>query len=174
VGADRPGVFGMKIRMHRSTTFSRRVGVLLALGSLLAWPLLAQIRSGGQASGWKYPERYELPILAKGQTNRLKGLLMGQQGQHLSNQVYRVNQMQLEHYDLDGKTNLIARAPECLFNMDDRIAWSTGRLEIIGLAGAMRMDGNEGFEARMTNSTLTISNRVRTVLRQGLAKISNP
>lgn len=164
----------MKIRLAQATLLRARGPWLLVLAAALALPVIGQIRSGIQATGWKFPERYELPLMARGQTNRLKGMLMGAQGRHLSNQVYRVNQMQLEHYELDGKTNLIARAPECLFDMDERIAWSTGRLEIVGLAGAMRMEGNEGFEARMTNSTLTISNRVRTVLRQNLPRITKP
>jgi hypothetical protein len=34
------------------------------------------------------------------------------------------------------------------------------------MGGAMRVEGNEGFQVRMTNSTLTVSNRVRTVIRQ--------
>ena len=74
--------------------------------------------------------------------------------------------MQLEHYELDGKTNLIARAPECLFDMETRIAWSTGRLEIVAMSGAMRVEGNHGFQVQMTNSVLIISNRVRTVIER--------
>jgi hypothetical protein len=45
------------------------------------------------------------------------------------------------------------------------VAWSTGRLEIVGLGGALVMEGRHGFQARMTNATLTVSNRVRTVIR---------
>ena len=139
---------------------------LAGMALVLAVPLLAQIRGGIQATGWKYPERYELPITAKGQTNRLKALIMGQEGRHLSNRVYLVTRMQLEHYELNGQTNLVAQAPECLFNLEDRIAWSTGRLEIVAMNGAMKVEGNEGFEVLMTNSVLTLSNRVRTVIQR--------
>ncbi|PYJ00047.1 MAG: hypothetical protein DME25_21605 [Verrucomicrobia bacterium] len=96
--------------------------------------------------------------------------------QYITNDTWRLTQMRLEHFQFDGQTNLVAQAPQCLFDEETRVAWSTGRLEIVGLHGALFVEGNEGFEARMTNSTLTISNRVRTVLRQepGAAKASKP
>lgn len=156
----------MKTRFEKTTGRASRVAMGFMLAALAGWPALTQISSGFKGSGWKYPERYELPLLAKGQTNRLKGMLMGKEGQHLSNRIFRVTTMQLEHYELDGKTNLVARAPECLFDMEPRIAWSTGRLEIIAMGGAMRVEGNQGFQVQMTNSVLTISNRVRTVIER--------
>ena len=133
-------------------------------------PLAAQVRQGFKGSSWKFPEYYELPLTGKFHTNRLKGLIQGAEGQHLSNRLFRVTAMRLEHYELDGRTNLLARAPECLFDMDTRVAWSTGRLEIVGLGGAMWVEGDRGFQVHMTNSTLTISNRVRTIIRQQLVK----
>jgi len=149
-------------------------GGLLLIALLLALPLAGQIREGSRSSFWKFPEYYELPLIGRSQTNRLKGMMLGQAGHHLSNRVFRVTQMHLEHYELDGKTNLIARAPECFFDMESRVAWSTGRLEIVGLGGAMHVEGHTGFEAQMTNSLLFISNRVRTVVRQELVKSSKP
>ena len=74
--------------------------------------------------------------------------------------------MRLEHYQFDGRTNVVALAPECLFDNEARIAWSTGRLEVVGMNGVLRIVGNEGFLVNMTNSALVVSNRVRTVLRQ--------
>ena len=104
----------------------------------------------------------------------MKGLLTGAKGQPVTNDVYLITTMRLEHYELDGRTNLIALAPECLFNNDTRVAWSTGRLEIIGLDGDVHVEGHRGFRAFMTNSTLIISNRVRTIIRQNPASPVNP
>jgi len=134
----------------------------------VAAPLVAQIQQGFKSTAWKFPEYYEVPLVGKSRSFPLKGLISGVQGQHLSNSIYLVTGMRLEHYDLDGATNLLARAPECLFNMDTHMAWSTGRLEIVGMGGALTIKGNQGFQASLSNSTLTVSNRVRTIIHQDL------
>ena len=68
----------------------------------------------------------------------------------------------------------VAVAPECLFDADARVAWSTGRLDIVGMNGGITIRGNRGFQARMTDSTLTISNRVRTVIQRELVRPITP
>jgi hypothetical protein len=165
---------GPVARSSRNSAASLRLSSVLLLAVALVGPLAGQIREGFRGSAWKFPEYYELPLIGRSQTNRLKGMILGEHGQHLSNRVFRVTHMHLEHYELDGRTNLLARAPECLFDMETRVAWSTGRLEIVGMGGAMHVEGNAGFQARMTNSVLLISNRVRTVIRQDLVKSSKP
>ena len=140
--------------------------LLLALA--LAAPLVAQIQQGFKSTAWKFPEYYETPLPGEKRSYPLKGMISGEQGRHLSNSVYFVTGMLLEHYAVEGATKLLARAPECLFNADTRLAWSTGRLEIVGRGGALTVEGNRGFQANMTNSTLIISNRVRTVIQRGL------
>lgn len=166
----------MRIVFHSpwSSAASRCLGGVLLLALALAGPLAGQVRQGSRGSAWKFPDYYDTPLIGSSQTNRLKGMILGEAGQHLSNRVFRITDMQLEHYELDGKTNLVARAPECLFDASDRVAWSTGRLEIVGLNGAMFVHGRQGFQARMTNSTLIISNRVRTIINQDLVKLSKP
>lgn len=134
--------------------------------ALLSFPLSGQIRQGFKGVGSRYPEFYELPSTGRAQTNRLKGLFFGSEWQHLSNKVFRVNGMRIEHYELSGSTNLVATAPECLFDAEARVAWSTGRLEIVGMSGGLTIHGTRGFFARMRESTLTISNKVRTTLQR--------
>ena len=136
--------------------------------ALLVAPVAGQIRSGFKGSGSKYPEFYELPLTGGSQTNRLRGMFFGSEWQHLSNKVFRVTNMRIEHYEMRGETNLIAMAPECLFDADARVAWSTGRLDIVGMNGGITIRGSQGFLARMTNSTLTISNKVRTSIQREL------
>lgn len=139
-----------------------------ALALLLAVPLFAQIRQGFRGSGSKYPEFYPLQPGTGPQTNRLKGMFFGSEWQHLSNKVFRVNGMKIEHYEWAGTTNLVATAPECLFDAEARIAWSTGRLDIVGMSGALTIRGQRGFFARMRESTLMISNDVRTTIQREL------
>ncbi len=152
----------------------------LGLSLVVALGLLVGARSSAQLSrvaifrGFKVPEFYDNPLTGKGQTNRLKGMLQGAVAQYVTNDLWRLTEMRLDHYQLDGQTNLVARAPECLANTDTHVAWSTGRLEIVGLRGALFVEGNEGFEARMTNSTLLISNRVRCIFRHDPVNPSQP
>lgn len=150
--------------------------ILLVAGvmTLLAAPLLGQIRAGFKGSGSKYPEYFELPLTGGSQTNRLRGMFFGNEWQHLSNKVFRVTAMRIEHYEMSGSTNLIAIAPECLFDADARVAWSTGRLDIVGMNGGIAIRGNRGFQARMGDSTLTISNKVRTVIQRELVRPITP
>jgi len=153
---------------------------LLAAGGIAAVVLLCVLPLAGQltrqlkARDVKFPEFYENPMMGKSQTNKLKGLLMGAEGQYLSNELFLVTQMRLEHYQPDGRTNVVAKAPQCIFDNEARLAWSTGRLEVIGVNGGLRIEGNEGFQVQMTNSSLIVSNRVRTVLHQESPNRFNP
>lgn len=156
-----------------SRTFQQlrfRPAILLAgaLALLLAAPMVAQIRSGFRGSGSKYPEFYPLQPTAGPQTNRLKGMFFGNEWQHLSNKVFRVSGMKIEHYEWSGTTNLVATAPECFFDADARTAWSTGRLDIVGMGNGLTIRGRRGFLARMRESTLMISNDVRTTIQRQL------
>jgi hypothetical protein len=168
------GIFRMKSFSHRLFAARARFAFLWLLALAAAAPLWAQIQPGFKGSGWKFPEYYETARSATNRTYPLKGLISGAEGRHLSNSFYFVTGMQLEHYEWNGATNLLARAPECLFNMETRVASSTGRLEIVGMGGTLTIEGNQGFQARMTNATLTVSNRVRTTIRQGLIPSNKP
>lgn len=134
--------------------------------ALLSSSLFGQIRQGFKGIGSRYPEFYELPSTGRAQTNRLKGMFFGNEWQHLSNKVFRVSGMRIEHYELAGSTNLIATAPECLFDAEARVAWSAGPLEIVGMDGGLKIRGTRGFYARMRESTLTLSNKVRTAIQR--------
>lgn len=163
----------MTTNVHRQT--SRWPAHLLVVGvmALLVAPLFGQIRSGFKGSGSKYPEYFELPLTGGSQTNRLRGMFFGNEWQHLSNKVFRVTAMRIEHYEMSGATNLVATAPECLFDAEARTAWSTGRLDIVGMNGGVTIRGSRGFQARMKDSTLTISNKVRTsILRELVGPIT--
>ena len=164
----------MTTNVHRPTFRAPAILLVVGVMALLVVPLFGQIRSGFKGSGSKYPEYFELPLTGGSQTNRLRGMFLGTEWQHLSNKVFRVTAMRIEHYEMSGGTNLIAIAPECFFDVGVRVAWSTGRLDIVGMNGGITIRGNRGFQARMADSTLTISNRVRTVLQRELIRPITP
>ena len=162
------GILRVRTRSQRRTGFQIASCIAGALAALLALPLVAQIRPGFRGSGSKYPEFYQLPPTGGPQTNRLKGMFLGNEWQHLSNKVFRVNGMKIEHYEWSGATNLVAVAPECLFDAEARVAWSTGRLDLTGLSGGVTIRGASGFFARMGDSTLILTNKVRTTIQREL------
>ena len=159
---------------QRRSSWLLAAGGAAVLGLFFVLPLAGQLSRRFKARDVKFPEFYENPMTGKSQTNKLKGILMGAEGQYLSNELFLVTQMQLEHYQPDGRTNVVAKAPQCFFDNEARVAWSTGRLEVIGVNGGLKITGNEGFQVQMTNSSLIVSNRVRTVLRQESTNRFNP
>jgi len=72
-------------------------------------------------------------------------------------------QLKLETFDLNGKSEIIVDAPECVYDTLNGVAASPGQLHMRTGDGKFRVEG-EGFLWRQTNSFLTISNRVRTVI----------
>ena len=138
---------------------------LLVVG--LASVVLAQI-SSPRGRNLIVPEYFEKAVEAGILTNQLKGRLTLREVEYLPNRLIHGRTMQLEQYTPEGRTSVIARAPECFFNEASRIASSTGRLEIIAMDGRFLITGQQGFQASLTNTALILSNRVRTVLKQNL------
>lgn len=98
--------------------------------------------------------------------NRAKTLLVAGQAQVLSNNFYGAQVVRIENYQQDAKTNLIIRAPECVFDAANSIAYSTNRLELESPSGLF-IEGF-GFTSYLTNFNLVISNAVRTRVQQRL------
>ena len=138
---------------------------------LVVLALRAQFSAGGKISGFRLPEFYES---APGQTNRaLKTLITGAEAEPRAAGLWAVDQMAIQTREEDGRTNLIAKAPQCEVDLNRRIVWSTGRLEVTTADGRFFTEGNEGFFCRLTNVSLTISNRVRTIIRRDLVAQPN-
>lgn len=98
--------------------------------------------------------------------SRPKSLLSAGEAQAVTNDLYRGQTVRIENYQLDGKTNLIIRTPECLFDAEKNIALSTNRLELESPNGLYI--AGIGFICYLTNFNLIISNDVRTLVQQRL------
>jgi hypothetical protein len=159
---------------HGPPRRARRAAWVAVILLLCLCPALAQLSRGLKTRSFLFPQYYEDLVTGRGQTNLLKGVLKGAEGQYLTNDIIQITRMQLEHYELDGRTNLTAQAPHCFFDPQAQVAWSTSRLDVIGMEGALLIHGYAGFEVRMTNSTMFLSNRVRTTIRSELLKTSRP
>jgi len=111
------------------------------------------------------PEYYERSELGQGRTNLLKALVTGKQAVPQARELYLVEEMRMEHIQPDGRTNLVATAPECLVDVNRREVSSAKRVQAEGNGGQLFIEG-EGFFCRLTNLHLVISNNVRTVIRR--------
>jgi hypothetical protein len=121
--------------------------------------------------GFKSVDFYEQA--APNLTNRLKTIVVGAEALPQAGGLALVKKMQLDTFETDGRTNMVARAPECLFDGARRLASSTGRVEIVSANGQFFMEGH-GFFCSLTNSHVIISNRVHTIIRQELVKTATP
>lgn len=155
---------------HRPGAAAKAAGLAVGLAFVAAASVvLAQI-SSPRGRDLVVPEYNEKAVQAGQLTNQLKGQLRLKEVEYLPNRLVRGRHMQLDQYAPDGRTNVAARAPECYFDERSRTAWSTGRLEIIARDGWLEVVGRGGFQVSLTNTTLLLSNRVRTVIKQNLLK----
>jgi hypothetical protein len=142
------------------TIFNR---ICLAAGvmglAVAAFGLRAQ--QGGRARNFTTSEYYEAP-----HQQQVKTILSGAEAFPQSGGRLIIKQLKLQTFALDGKPEIVVTAPECIYDTLGGTARSAGSLQLQTGDGKFRVEG-EGFLWRQTNSLLTISNQVRTVVENG-------
>ena len=93
----------------------------------------------------------------------MKSRLSGAEAQPQAGGLLVVQQLKLETFTVDGKLELIVRAPECVYDTFNHMANSPGHLKAQTGDGKFRVEG-DGFLWRQNDSFLTISNNVHTVI----------
>lgn len=136
------------------------VVVFMALASV------AQQLPQGHATDFTSHSYYEPP-----NEQKVKIKLTGAEASPLPGGLLDVKRLQVESYALDGKIQMIVRAPQCNYAPLDGVANSAGRLEMQTGDGNFRIQG-EGFLWRQDDSTLIISNHVHTVIQAGTFSLS--
>jgi len=124
----------------------------------------AQSNVVSHASDFTSVEYYAAP-----NQQQMKSRLSGAEAQPLPGGLLAIKQLQLETFELNGKPEIVVNAPECLYDQLNGTASSPGRLQVQTGDGKIRVEG-EGFLWRQSDSFLTISNRVSTVLVPGSDK----
>ena len=95
---------------------------------------------------------------------QVKLKLSGAEALPLPGGLQDLRQLRVETFDLDGRTQMVVRAPQCNYSMfGGGVASSPGHIEVQSGDGKIRVEG-EGFLWRQNASSLTISNRVRTLI----------
>ncbi len=150
----------------KSVVSESRFAFRLALVAMLSHA--AAFGQGFQAEDVKFPIYYQAHELTKDQTNRLKVLITSKTMERLPNSTYRLGGMYLQHQDGFGRTNLIARSPECFYNHSQKTISSAASLSVNADNGLLYLEG-VGFFGNFTNMTLHLSNKVETRIREDIA-----
>jgi lipopolysaccharide transport protein LptA len=118
------------------------------------------VRAEGGFSAPFFDEDARVRYLIRGET--AKALVSEGQFQ------LQITQFRLESYDTNKTLELTIAAPECLF--DNQSAWSSGAIQLQSADGRLVIRG-EGFRWQQTNATLSISNRVETIIRRSVPRL---
>jgi hypothetical protein len=103
-----------------------------------------------------------------GATNqhKVKSILSGVEAVPQPGGLLLIKQLKLEIYDPAGGLQWVVNAPECVYDTFNGVANSPGPLQVQSGDGKFHIQG-EGFLWRQSDSFLTISNNVRTVVEPG-------
>jgi len=123
--------------------------------------LCAQQPTTGHANDFSSVEYFEPPHQLT-----MKSRLSGAEAQPLSGGLLLIRQLRLETFDTNGVPGLIVKAPECVYDTVHGLANSPGHLRLETADGSSHVEG-DGFLWRQTDSFLTISNHVQTVIEAG-------
>ena len=149
-------------------------GAALLVGAaavaLLARNLIAQapLAALGSVSDFTTSAYFDKPFEDKVQTT-----ISGAEAQPQAGGKFRLKQLKLERFHETGERLMIVQSPECIYDSKERTASSPGPLTMQTGDGRFSVEG-VGFLWRETNSSLTISNRVRTVIRAVTTTKPNP
>ncbi len=136
--------------------FCRAGGVAVFFLAATGGP--AQQLPAGHARDFTSESYFEPP-----HEQQVKMKLTGAEASPLPGGLLDVKQLRLETFSLDGKPEMVVRAPQCFYAPLDGVANSSGQLELQSADGKFTVEG-EGFLWRQNISSLTISNRVRTLI----------
>jgi len=155
---------------HRKTI--RRFAIISATSLLIGTALLAlsvvntraqQIPIAGTMSDFSSAQYFDPP-----HQQQMKSRISGAEAQQITMALWLIKQVKIEKFYEDGKLQIVAEAPECVYDRINAVANSPGELHIQSGDGQLRIDG-EGFLWRQTESLLTISNQVQTVITRPTA-----
>jgi len=138
---------------------------LLAAGTILVFAIpngRTQPEGVQHASNFTSVEYFEPP-----DQQQMKSRLSGAEAHPQPGGLLVIQPLKLETFTVDGKPELIVRAPECVYDTFNHMASSPGHLKAQTGDGKFRVEG-DGFVWRQSDSFLTISNNVHTVIENTL------
>ncbi|HVU26187.1 MAG TPA: hypothetical protein VHG71_00355 [Verrucomicrobiae bacterium] len=122
----------------------------------------------GHANNFTSTEYYEAP-----NERQMKTRLSGTQAQPLPGGLLAIKNFKLETFTLSGQPEITASVPECVYDTINETASSPGHLQLDYGAGKFQVEG-DGFLWRQTNSFLTISNNISSVIKMSPENTTAP
>jgi lipopolysaccharide export system protein LptA len=137
--------------------------LLLCAAVLAMWASVAQGQRLGEAKGFRLAEPYGPPY-----EGQIKSLLEAAKGLPLEGgKRILLTDMKVTTFDETNNPVLVIKAPQCRYDAASQSASSPGRLQVQTADGKFSIEG-EGFLWVQPNSSLVISNSVRTEIQQEL------
>jgi len=155
--AIRGAIFGMKDQLNNAILI---LSLFLTFGM---FTVRAQQPAKGHANDFSSVEYFEPP-----HQTLIKTRLSGAQAEPMG-ELLVIQQLKLETFDSNGVPGLVVKAPHCVYDTIHGLASSAGHLRLETADGSSHVEG-DGFLWRQTNSFLTISNNVQTVIEAGAKK----
>jgi hypothetical protein len=141
--------------------FNSIVLILVFVCAAQIFSARAQQAASGHASDFSSVEYFEPP-----HQTLIKSRLSGAEAQPQAGGLLEIRQLKLETFDTNGVPGLIVLAPHCVYDTLHGVASSAGHLRLETADGSSHVEG-DGFLWRQTDSFLTISNNVQTVIEVG-------
>jgi hypothetical protein len=143
------------------------LGCVLALGTA-ALLHAAQPLSLGLGTKVTYRDFYEPPNQSK-----LRAFVQGSKAVPEGKDRLRISDVHIDSYRESGEAEAVVTAPDCIYDHKARTIGSDGPIKAQTADGQMRIEG-VGFSLSLTNKSLTISNNVRTVIRDLGTNLKKP
>jgi hypothetical protein len=131
---------------------------------LLAADARAQSLPLGYATNFSSVAYFEPP-----NEQQVKMKLSGAEAKPLPGTLFDLKKMRVEKFAADGRLEAVVEAPHCIYAPLDGVASSAGHLDFKSGDGKFRVEG-DGFLWQQNESSLVISNHVRTVIELPSAK----
>ena len=108
----------------------------------------------GQAPGGTTIDNFR--VSEKSADGKRTTLLSGVQAMFREDGQLALSDPRLISVTVEGKTNLVFQASECLYNQDTKVIYSPGRLSLSTSDGQMQISG-VGFSGNLSGPTLTVN-----------------
>ena len=167
-----PGTNRLLTRAGRVNPCVPLLGLIAVFCLAMSLALVANSQVGNSVKGFKAPlEYFDAP-----HELQVKSYLEGSQSEFLSNGLIGIQNARLLTYHEDGTVEMIAMAPQCIYDTRLGSVSSTGRLQV------QTVDQESGLSFRhegvgfrwQTNSDLKISNQVTTVITGSTTNLFTP
>jgi len=135
------------------------LSVLVASGFFAA-AVRAQQNVAGHANNFSSVEYFEPP-----HQQQMKSRLSGAEARPQAGGLLVIKDMKLEIFYSTGVTEVVIKAPHCVYDTQNGVANSPGHIRLETGDGESHVEG-DGFLWRQTGKLLTISNNVRTVIER--------